>query len=854
MKVSELRDRAATYGCADDTMRAALDSQKPKSALTELILDVAKDASDALMEMSLPELKQHAQEMGITEAQIASAEKSKNPKVALIMAIFGSSRDQEIQPLAETAPGEVSFDVGQTSVQSVEAHGLELRRKDLSKEPGPHQLGPGAFGLVWWYLNAEEEERPGPEDALESPAPEATKALPPVPSSQGRLPEVKFEDAASSPSHLLPWTALHAPLKQGHRTKLAAQAVVLVQDEEPDAGIGEVSLIQALHLVHWCWAHPHSEMAASSLVPMLLLGNEGKVELDWALMLLALHMWRRASAAADRKEFLVDNELLQAPTSGLSYFFSKSLDDVDAGKTAMWGQVVVGKRHGAGVKVGHCCYLPTSLSGVQVLREDFDPAEVSGVRARWRRPALEVDEQQGRNDIVDLTKDLKKALQRSVVQRRDLDASMSERAEAHEERCRAKQATLQDTQLELEAAAERAALEAGLLAGSAAAAAGNRGDAMQDLASATVARNAAEHRKRWLKEELKAVEAQHPPPPTDTGPLLEMRREVQQLRSRLAACEAEAELPAADVLDAAEQAPPELAQKAADLAARAAALKRSEQALDAKRAEVRAATEEASLFEREAASRRSHCDQLCQQIQDLKAEEKTAAARRRELDREVHGLASSYDRYKHLCYVYGAALLRTPHLGQPLEDQDGSKPKRGLDALIQVLASRYGWPEVAFLRIDRRGAGRLGATELRMGLLLGARIDFPAVTGLTAEALLSAMDSRGAGFITAQDLAACRPGIWKEFGATAVLAVEKLRALPWAAAGGREQAFEEFSEDGRLSWPGFEGLLCGRLRALPKSEAQQVFAGMAESDARGFLSVTRATWDKATEELPSLVK
>eukprot|EP00439_Symbiodinium_sp_Y106_P070399 s3510_g12.t1 len=49
-------------------------------------------------------------------------------------------------------------------------------------------------------------------------------------------------------------------------------------------------------------------------------------------------------------------------------------------------------------------------------------------------------------------------------------------------------------------------------------------------------------------------------------------------------------------------------------------------------------------------------DQLCQQIQDLKAEEKTAAARRRELDREVHGLASSYDRYKHLCYVHEQSL------------------------------------------------------------------------------------------------------------------------------------------------------------------------------------------------------
>ncbi|OLP86159.1 hypothetical protein AK812_SmicGene32765 [Symbiodinium microadriaticum] len=154
-------------------------------------------------------------------------------------------------------------------------------------------------------------------------------------------------------------------------------------------------------------------------------------------------------------------------------------------------------------------------------------------------------------------------------------------------------------------------------------------------------------------------------------------------------------------------------------------------------------------------SRRLLGDQLSQQIQDLKA--------------------SSYDRYKHLCYVYGL-LLYLYLLAATLMI---SITITCLDALIQVLASRYGWPEVrfqveanalresvAFLRIDRRGAGRLGATELRMGLLLGARIDFPAVTGLTAEALLSAMDSRGAG-----------PGIWKEFGATEVLAVEKLRVF-----------------------------------------------------------------------------
>ncbi|CAE6971792.1 unnamed protein product [Symbiodinium natans] len=123
MKVSDLRDRAATYGCAEETVRAALDSPTPKSALTELILDVARDASDALMEMSWTELKQHAEEMGITEAfvsfsvlrytkcisvlldmsvclyatpaaQLAGAQEGKNPKVALIMAIFGSGSDQ----------------------------------------------------------------------------------------------------------------------------------------------------------------------------------------------------------------------------------------------------------------------------------------------------------------------------------------------------------------------------------------------------------------------------------------------------------------------------------------------------------------------------------------------------------------------------------------------------------------------------------------------------------------------------------------------------------------------------------------------------------------------------------------
>ncbi|CAL1144324.1 unnamed protein product, partial [Cladocopium goreaui] len=96
--------------------------------------------------------------------------------------------------------------------------------------------------------------------------------------------------------------------------------------------------------------------------------------------------------------------------------------------------------------------------------------------------------------------------------------------------------------------------------------------------------------------------------------------------------------------------------------------------------------------------------------------------------------------------------------------------------------------EVAFLRLDRRGSGRLGAQELRMGLLIGAAVDFPAITGLTAEALFSAIDWRSAGFITAADLAACRPDIWREFGAAALEVDEKVRALPWLALGGPRKA------------------------------------------------------------------
>ncbi|CAJ1421059.1 unnamed protein product [Effrenium voratum] len=237
---------------------------------------------------------------------------------------------------------------------------------------------------------------------------------------------------------------------------------------------------------------------------------------------------------------------------------------------------------------------------------------------------------------------------------------------------------------------------------------------------------------------------------------------------------------------------------------------------------------------------------ISQQILELQGEEQTATARSQELEREVKSLDQSYKRYRDLCYTYGAAILRTPDgfLGAKSEDSK----RRGIEALVEVLANRFGWPEVAFLRLDRRGAGRLGAQELRMGLLLGAKVDFPAVTGLTAEALLAAIDRRGAGFITASDLAACRPELWKSCGARPPELEEKFRALPWLAAGGATQAYHDATSSARsLKWADFEGLVCGHLR-VPKSEAQEVFAKISEKDLSGELTVSPAAWERATKE------
>ena len=47
--------------------------------------------------------------------------------------------------------------------------------------------------------------------------------------------------------------------------------------------------------------------------------------------------------------------------------------------------------------------------------------------------------------------------------------------------------------------------------------------------------------------------------------------------------------------------------------------------------------------------------------------------------------------------------------------------------------------------------------------------------------------------MTAADLAACRPEIWKQCGAGDVFPEEKFRALPWLALGGAKQECQSLS-------------------------------------------------------------
>ncbi|CAJ1348146.1 unnamed protein product [Effrenium voratum] len=199
----------------------------------------------------------------------------------------------------------------------------------VGQEQGPEPLSratpPGSWSLRPVMVEEVEEQETAPLPQAPPKTGMSVSALPlaqrPLPSSRPPLAEVSFEDAWQMPRHLWPWIAMHAELKQGQRIRLAAKAVTTAETED---SLSEVPLSQALQTAHWCWSHKYPGVAASSLVPMLFLGNEDSAVLHWVLMLLATQLWRKATFAEPR-EFLVDNGRLKAP--GLSYFFSRRYDD-----------------------------------------------------------------------------------------------------------------------------------------------------------------------------------------------------------------------------------------------------------------------------------------------------------------------------------------------------------------------------------------------------------------------------------------------------------------------------------------------------------------------------------------------
>ncbi|CAK0909020.1 unnamed protein product, partial [Prorocentrum cordatum] len=211
-----------------------------------------------------------------------------------------------------------------------------------------------------------------------------------------------------------------------------------------------------------------------------------------------------------------------------------------------------------------------------------------------------------------------------------------------------------------------------------------------------------------------------------------------------------------------------------------------------------------------------------------------------------------------------AALLRGPRPGPALSGSAGAPGApaaasgSGMAALIRELALRCGWPEVAFLHLDVRGAGQLTEADLRLGLLLGAGIDFAAVAGLTIGEIFRAIVRPGAHAILAADLAACCPEDWRSHGAPRPTAPERLRALPWEAAGGAAAAFGEAAAAAgaeALQWPAFEEVVCRRMRGFEEADASSLFLALAgpgapDAGLRRTPALAEGAWLAATADFP----
>eukprot|EP00927_Polykrikos_kofoidii_P050336 TRINITY_DN44249_c0_g1_i1.p1 TRINITY_DN44249_c0_g1~~TRINITY_DN44249_c0_g1_i1.p1 ORF type:complete len:1143 (-),score=179.76 TRINITY_DN44249_c0_g1_i1:7-3159(-) len=492
--------------------------------------------------------------------------------------------------------------------------------------------------------------------------------------------------------------------------------------------------------------------------------------------------------------------------------------------------------------------------------------------------------------VAELAMDLRNAVKRCVERRREVEERHLFLEEAHERRIEDLHEEIEDVEEEIDEA--RLEIEEAAFAREKAVSPNSNtsrdGLLSWELREEQAERDAAQRRTLELREELNGIDVMH-----------SRMRSGQEERWRLQAAKAESAIPLRELnmevsglkeelrlfeRGEIEDAPGYAAAGAAAggriiewegricgeleaLSERRTKLSQGEERLHESRLETRrrhAIFEEGELRSK---ALQVESEELRHKSRMFETEELVLQSHNRPLVGEVEALTEHYDQQKRYLFSYAAGLdrgtLRSTNEEQTAASSDGG-PDKGVAALIKKLAQMYGFPEVAFLMLDLKATGRLSQQDLSMGLLLGGRIDYPALTSQSLRSLFMAMDRRGVGHITSTDLAACCPRIWQTYGAAQPSPQEKLHALPWKALGGAAEAFDaavvaaaNLPRDSKevppqacdvLQWKNFRDLVCEQILGYPDDEAYALFMALAEAQDSGPRGVTRAAWLDATRD------
>lgn len=504
-----------------------------------------------------------------------------------------------------------------------------------------------------------------------------------------------------------------------------------------------------------------------------------------------------------------------------------------------------------------------------------------------------------------LTRDLRTAVGRSVEQRAQVERQLASAEEVHARRNEQLLAEVGNATMEVAVAQERRALDESrgqqaLEDWARAKDAAAREDAakVQELRAARSALDLSKLVNSELRERVRAAEEafmQHRsdvtqlPMAAEEGHLQEIRARVCELQDELRCAEARHEdddceaascwrdtlaLPLTAASDvSALQA--RLEEHTRDNASRKDHLLRGQAEFQELQAQVLSVSSEASAEARAVEAARTELQAVRLQAESCKAEERLLSESAEPLRKELIAMSRRYEKQKRLLAVYTAAILRGPRVATRAKLRT-----RGVSTLVRALATEYGSPEVCFLSLDPRGSGRVNAWDLHVGLLLGARLDYEKLTGLTAQELLGP-GALGAAPLTLADLGACCPEVWAEYGSKAPDLLEELRSLPWGAVGSAEKAFNQavrcdhwsvahFGNSGSdsdescvvggragcwsqpnapsgagLSRGGLEDIVAQRLKGIPAEEIDQLFGFLS----RGGSPIPRDVWLRATEEV-----